>query len=293
MNSHTFFPEAFRVKTLLPRTLRATTVAAAVALAVAACATVPQSNPNLERARVAVTSAQTNPQVAGEAKVDLTTAQEALAQGDALLKAGKPVEDVNHQAYIAERFALAAQKGADLETSRKSIADANNRRNAVLLTAREDEAARANQLAQTKSQELAVALADLRASKTDRGLVVTLGDVLFETGQADLRSGSRQTLDRLTTFLRAYPNRNVQIDGYTDSVGGDGYNQSLSERRADSVRDALTGRGIANDRILTKGLGKTSPVGDNATAAGRQQNRRVEVLILDEGVARTALAERP
>ena len=293
MNSHTLCPEAFRVKTLLPRTLRATTVAAAVALAVAACATVPQSNPNLERARVAVTSAQTNPQVAGEAKVDLTTAQEALAQGDVLLKAGKPVEDVNHQAYIAERFALAAQKGADLETSRKSIADANNRRNAVLLTAREDEAARANQLAQTKSQELAVALADLRASKTDRGLVVTLGDVLFETGQADLRSGSRQTLDRLTTFLRAYPNRNVQIDGYTDSVGGDDYNQSLSERRADSVRDALTGRGIANDRILTKGLGKTSPVGDNATAAGRQQNRRVEVLILDEGVARTALAERP
>ncbi len=281
------------MKTSTPLKLAATSVAAAVALALGACATTPQSNPMLEQARVAVTNAQNNPQVMGESKVDLTTAQDALAQGDALLKAGKPVEDVDHEAYIADRFALAAQKGADLETSRKVIADANNRRNAVLLAAREDDAARANQLAQTKSQELAVALADLQASKTDRGLVVTLGDVLFASGRADLKSGSRQTTDKLAAFLRAYPKRNVQIDGFTDNVGSDDYNQSLSERRADSVRDALTSMGIANDRILTKGRGKSSPVGDNDTASGRQQNRRVEVLILDEGMARTASADRP
>lgn len=281
------------MKTSIPLKLVAATIAAAVAIAIAACATTPQSNPMLEQARVAVTNAETNPGVTGESKVDLTTAQQALAQGDALLKAGKPVEEVNHQAYIADRFALAAQKGAELEASRKSIADANNRRNAVLLTAREDDAARANQLAQTKSQELAAALAALQASKTDRGLVVTLGDVLFASGRADLKSGSRQTLDKLTTFLQAYPTRNVQIAGFTDNVGGDDYNQNLSERRADSVRDALTGMGIANDRIVTKGLGKSSPVGDNDTAAGRQQNRRVEVLILDEGSARTASADRP
>jgi outer membrane protein OmpA-like peptidoglycan-associated protein len=293
MNSHILPLENSRMKTSLPLKGAATAVAAAVFLALGACATTPQSNPMLEQARAAVTSAQNNPQVGGESKGDLTTAQDALAQGDALLKAGKPVADVDHQAYIAERFALAAQKGADLETSRKAIADASNRRNAVLLTAREDDAARANQLAQTKSHELAVALADLQASKTDRGLVVTLGDVLFASGRADLKSGSRQTMDKLTAFLRAYPKRNVQIDGFTDNVGGDDYNQNLSERRADSVRDALTGMGIANDRILTKGRGKSSPVGDNDTAAGRQQNRRVEVLILDEGLARTASAERP
>jgi outer membrane protein OmpA-like peptidoglycan-associated protein len=293
VNSHTLSLEISRMKTSLPLNGAATAVAAAVSLALGACATTPQSNPMLEQARAAVTSAQDNPQVAGESKGDLTTAQNALAQGDALLKAGKPVADVDHQAYIAERFALAAQKGAELDTSRKAIADANNRRNAVLLTAREDDAARANQLAQAKSQELAVALADLQASKTDRGLVVTLGDVLFASGRAELNSGSRQTMDKLTAFLRAYPKRNVQIDGFTDNVGGDEYNQGLSERRADSVRDALTGMGIANDRILTKGRGKSSPVGDNGTAAGRQQNRRVEVLILDEGLARTASADRP
>jgi outer membrane protein OmpA-like peptidoglycan-associated protein len=263
------------------------TVAAAVSLALAACATTPQSNAMLEQARAQVTSAQTNPHVTGESKVDLTAAQEALARGDALQKAGKPVADVNHEAYVAERFALAAQKGAELDVSQKAIADANNRRNAVLLVAREDDAARA----QAKSRELEVALADLKASKTDRGVVITLGDVLFATGSADLKSGSRQTLDKLTAFLQAYPKREVQIDGYTDNVGSADYNQGLSERRADSVRDALTRMGIARDRILTKGLGEGSPVADNDTAGGRQQNRRVEVIVLDEGVDRTASAQ--
>jgi outer membrane protein OmpA-like peptidoglycan-associated protein len=276
------------MKALIPRAIAATTVAAAVSLALVACATTPQSNVMLEQARAEVTSAQTNPQVAGESKVDLTTAQEALARGDALLKAGKSAEEVNHEAYLADRFARAAQKGAELATSQKLIADANNRRNTVLLGAREDEAARATSLAKAKSQELEVALAALQASKTDRGLVITLGDVLFATGRAELGSGSRQTLDKLTTFLQAYPKRNVQIEGFTDNVGGDDYNQGLSERRADSVRDALTRMGIANDRIATKGLGKNSPVADNDTATGRQQNRRVEVVILNEDVASIA-----
>lgn len=280
------------MKKPFPRAL-AISVAAAVSVTLAACATTPKSNVMLEQARAQVTSAQTNPQVAGESKVDLTSAQEALARGDALLKAGKPVEEVNHEAYVAERYALSAQKGAELAASQKSIADANNRRNTVLLGAREDETARANQLAQSKSRELEAALAALQASKTDRGLVVVLGDVLFATGSADLKSGSRQTLDKLSTFLNAYPKRNVQIEGFTDNVGGDDYNVGLSERRADSVRDALTGMGIARDRILTKGFGKSSPVANNDTAAGRQQNRRVEVVILDESAARIASAERP
>jgi outer membrane protein OmpA-like peptidoglycan-associated protein len=275
------------------RSLIPTTVAAAVYLALAGCATAPQSNAMLEQARVQVTSAQTNPQVAAESKVDLTNAQEALARGDALLKAGKPVADVNHEAYLAERFALAAQKGAELDASRKTIADANSRRNAVLLTAREDDAARANQLAQNKSRELAVALADLKASQTDRGVVITLGDVLFATGSADLKSDSHQTMNKLTAFLQAYPKRDVQIDGYTDSVGSDSYNQGLSERRADSVRSALTGLGIAQGRIMTRGLGKSSPVADNTTADGRQRNRRVEVVVLNERVAPVASADRP
>ena len=288
-----FMPEISRMHTRIPRAIAVTTIAAAVALAIASCATAPKSSPMLERARAEVSTAQSNPQVAGEAKADLATAQAALDRGDALLKSGGSVDDVDHQAYLADRFALAAERGAELATSQRQIAAANDRRNTVLLGAREDETARANQLAQTKTHELAAALAELQASKTDRGLVITLGDVLFATGSADLKSGSRQALDRLATFLQAYPKRSVQIEGFTDNVGGNDFNQGLSERRAESVRNALTGMGIAADRIVTKGRGNSSPVADNDTAAGRQQNRRVEVVILNEGVPRIASAERP
>jgi len=277
--------------------------ATVVSVILAACVATPQHNDMLEHARVEVSSAQSNPNVAGEARADLVTAVAALNRGDALLKEGKPVMEVDHQAYIAERFALAAQRGADFAVSEKSIADANNRRNRVLLAAREQETVRANDRADTKTleanaarsdaqmsaeqaaaaqqraQELESALADLQAKKTDRGLVITLGDVLFATGRADLKSGARRSLEKLSAFLHEYPQRSVQIEGFTDSVGTDDYNQGLSERRAGAVRDALTSMGISSDRIQTRGLGKSSPVADNESATGRQQNRRVEVII--------------
>jgi outer membrane protein OmpA-like peptidoglycan-associated protein len=370
------------------RTIATTSVAAFVTLTLAACAATNPRNDMLEHARAAVSSAESNPQVSGEAEVDLGKAQQALRSGDALQKAGRPVEEVNHEAYIAERFARAAQKGADLLTSEKAIADANGRRNTVLLAARdqetanandraqrandraqtqtaeadaarrdlaadEQETARANDLAQTRSAEadaarsdlaagqqetanandlaqrandraqtesaaadaarsdarasdrlaalsaqqndasqqhsrqLESALADLQAKKTDRGLVITLGDVLFATGQAELRPGGRHSLDKLSNFMRQYPQRTVQIEGFTDNVGSEEYNQRLSEHRADAVRDVLTNAGVASDRIQTRGLGKSSPVADNDSATGRQQNRRVEVII-SEGDDRTA-----
>jgi len=281
-----------------------------VSIILAACVATPQHNNMLEHARVEVASAQSNPNVAGEAHADLVTAVAALNRGDAMLKEGKPVMEVDHQAYIAERFALAAQRGADFAVSEKSIADANNRRNSVLLAAREQETVRANERADTRTleanaarsdaqmsaeqaaaaqqraQELERALADLQAKKTDRGLVITLGDVLFATGRADLKSGARRSLEKLSAFLHEYPQRSVQIEGFTDSVGTDDYNQGLSERRAGAVRDALTSMGISGDRIQTRGLGKSSPVADNESATGRQQNRRVEVII-SEGDGRT------
>jgi outer membrane protein OmpA-like peptidoglycan-associated protein len=310
MNVHRAFPGEFRMKPIFKRTLAPVVLAACVSL-IGACVSTPQHNDMLEHARVVVESAQSNPNVAGEARADLVTAVAALNQGDALLKEGKPAAEVDHQAYLAERFALAAQRGAEFAMSEKSIADANNRRNGVLLAARERDAARANERADTKTleanaarsdaqmsaeqaaaaqqraQELESALADLQAKKTDRGLVITLGDVLFATGRADLKSGSRRSLEKLSAFLHEYPQRTVQIEGFTDSVGTDDYNQVLSEHRADAVRDALTGMGISSDRIQARGLGKSSPVADNESATGRQQNRRVEVII-SESDGRTA-----
>jgi outer membrane protein OmpA-like peptidoglycan-associated protein len=282
-----------------------------VSVILAACASTPQHNDMLEHARVVVSNAQSNPNVAGESRADLATAVAALNQGDALLQAGKPAAEVDHEAYIAERFGLAAQRGAELSMSEKAIADANNRRNDVLLSAREQQMVRANDRAETKTleanaamasaqasaeqnaaaqqraQELESALADLQAKKTDRGLVITLGDVLFATNRAELKPGARRSLEKLSAFLHEYPQRSVQIEGFTDSTGSDDYNQGLSERRAGAVRDALTGMGISSDRIQTRGLGKSDPVADNDSASGRQQNRRVEVII-SESDGRTA-----
>ena len=292
-------------------------------LLVGACATTADHNDMLEQARMSVGTAERNTNLAGQSQADLVTAQQALSRGDALLKAGKPVAEVDHQAYIAQRFALAAQKGAELAVSEKAIGEANNRRNAVLLSAREADAARANDVAarktaeaaaaqtdaansarqaessaresmaaqqraneaQQRASELEAAMADLKAKKTDQGMVITLGDVLFASGGADLKSNSVHSLDKLGAFLQQYPDRNVRIEGFTDSVGSEQYNQDLSERRAGSVRDALTRMGVAASRLEVRGYGKGSPVAGNDTATGRQQNRRVEVIILDDPTA--------
>jgi outer membrane protein OmpA-like peptidoglycan-associated protein len=119
----------------------------------------------------------------------------------------------------------------------------------------------------------------LKAKPTDRGLVLTLGDVLFDTGKADLNPGASRNLDQLVVFLTDHPERRVEIDGYTDNVGTDTFNLSLSERRADTVRNVLVNRGIDSSRIVTRGYGKDFGVASNVDSGGRQLNRRVEIVI--------------
>src|SRR5271165_5715443 len=125
----------------------------------------------------------------------------------------------------------------------------------------------------------------LNARVTDRGLVLTLGDVLFTTGRSDLKSGGTAHLDKLVAFLNRYPSREVMIEGYTDSVGSEEYNQGLSERRAESVRHYLQGQGIDPSRLAASGKGESNPVAGNDSASGRQQNRRVEVIISNPRIA--------
>ena len=122
----------------------------------------------------------------------------------------------------------------------------------------------------------------MEAKKTDRGMVVTLGDVLFDTNEAQLKSGGMRNVQKLADFFRQYPQRNVMIEGFTDSTGSDGHNQQLSDRRADSVRTALLGMGMDSQRITWRGYGESFPVAGNDTAAGRQMNRRVEVVVSDD-----------
>ena len=149
----------------------------------------------------------------------------------------------------------------------------------------DDAEAKALAAEQAKAAALANELASLKAQQTDRGMVLTVGDVLFAPGKAEVGPGAQRSIDKLADFLKAYPKRNVLIEGHSDNVGDESFNIKLSQQRADAVRDLLVARGVAPQRIQTKGYGPKFPVVDNDSAAGRQQNRRVEVLVLNEGVS--------
>jgi outer membrane protein OmpA-like peptidoglycan-associated protein len=177
---------------------------------------------------------------------------------------------------------------ADAATARNEAASARDEADSARMaatTARNDAAAArtandaAAAAADAKRQELAAQIALLQARTTERGIVLTLGDVLFATGSSDLKPGAIDNLDRLVSFLGKYPDRNAVIEGHTDSRGADAYNQELSLRRADSVRGYIAGKGVASTRLSSVGKGEAVPVASNDSAAGRQQNRRVEIVI--------------
>ena len=141
---------------------------------------------------------------------------------------------------------------------------------------------------QAKAAALANELASLKAQQTDRGLVLTVSGVLFAAGKAEVGPGAQRSIDKLADFLKAYPRRNVLIEGHTDNSGDEAFNIKLSQQRADTVRDRLVEKGVAPQRIRTKGYGPKFPVVDNDSPGGRQQNRRVEVVVLDEGASAEA-----
>ncbi|MGH8284164.1 MAG: OmpA family protein, partial [Steroidobacteraceae bacterium] len=146
-----------------------------------------------------------------------------------------------------------------------------------------EEARDAALAARTELENLQRDFSDLQARQTERGMVLTLGDVLFDTGAATLKPGADLAVDRLARFLNENPNMRVIIEGHADSRGSDAYNEALSRRRADAVAEALAIRNVEGDRVHAMGRGEGYPVASNASAAGRQQNRRVEIVFSDTG----------
>ncbi len=195
-----------------------------------------------------------------QARLDARTREADMARDDAAT--------ARNDATRAQNDAKYAQDAAD-----KARRDAATARNEAT-QARLDIAASEQKAAELQSQ-----IADLNAKATDRGLVVTLGDVLFSTNKSDLKVGTLSNLDRLVAFLIKYDDRTLMIEGHTDNTGDTAYNQSLSERRADSVMNYLLSKGIASGRLSASGKGESTPVSDNDNATGRQLNRRVEVII--------------
>ena len=257
---------------------------AVIALAVAGCASTPRHSDQLEEARAQVQALSQAPLAQQAAADDLHAAQGRLQEADAAMQQGKPLPTVDHLAYLALRHAEAGEARVRAASAREEVVRAQEQRNQILLSSREREAeARAReaqaakeQLAQTQQQ-----LADLKAKQTERGAVVTLGDVLFDTGSANLKPGADLSLDRLAGYLKAHPQTKILIEGHTDSRGSEEYNEGLSERRAQSVAKALLARGVAPDAVNAIGRGESFPVATNDTAAGRQQNRRVEIVFSD------------
>jgi outer membrane protein OmpA-like peptidoglycan-associated protein len=255
-------------------------------LLLAACAPDMVKDPGAAQARADLTSLQSDPHLAGRAPLAIHDAETAVQ--DAEQPQTDPVVET-HLVYIADRrvqIARALSQTRYDEDQRKLLSERNGQ---IQLDARTNEADAAKRrseelqvqtdAATQRNAQLQAQLLALQAKQTDRGMVLTLGDVLFSSGRADLKAGSVENLDRLVTFLGQAPDRNVRIEGHTDNVGSQDMNQALSQRRAESVAGYLTGRGISSSRITAVGEGYNAPVADNNTDAGRQANRRVEVII--------------
>lgn len=200
------------------------------------------------------------------------------------------------EAEMQKKLEEEARKRAELEriVAEKEKAEAETKRlEAELLAskaaAREKEAREAAEKAEREKQELRQRLLDqlnriLPTKDTSRGLQLTMADILFDSGKFNLRPGAREALAKLSGIILAHPGLKLEIEGHTDNVGGDSYNQTLSEKRAGAVRDYLTNQGLGADSVTAKGFGEQMPISDNTTAQGRQQNRRVEIIVSGEAI---------
>jgi outer membrane protein OmpA-like peptidoglycan-associated protein len=277
----------------------------------AACSSMPDRNANLDRASGSYKSAQSDPQVAALAPDELKAAGDSLRVADKAWTDGVAPATVDHLAYMTSQRVVIAQETAASKAAQAVTAGAAAERDRTRLAVRTNEAdlaqeklalsqqsnaQKAGELAaadanaqrdQARVNDLEMQLKDLNAKKTDHGMVVTLGDVLFDSGKSKILPGGARNMVKLADFFKRNPQSKASIEGYTDSVGAANANFELSERRAGAVMTALVDHGVPADRLSTKAHGAENPVASNGTAAGRQMNRRVEIVFApnSEGVS--------
>jgi outer membrane protein OmpA-like peptidoglycan-associated protein len=221
-----------------------------------------------------------------KAQADAEKLAEEKAQADAARTAAlKQQQD----AEAAREAALQQQQAAQAEAARAQAAAQQSADEAAKAQAAAAEAERQRQQAEAEKADLRARLLKqlnmvLQTRDSVRGLIVNMSDVLFDTGSYTLRPAAREKLAKVSGILLAYPGLKLQVEGHTDSVGSDEFNQRLSEQRAGVVRDYLVAQGVAADAITAAGFGKTRPIASNDTAEGRQQNRRVEIVVNGEAI---------
>ncbi len=277
----------------LSKTSTRTTLLLAGFFMLSACATTPKPPEAPLDSRVKLTALQSDSRLATRAPVEMQAAEAAVKAAEAPRPDG---EYATHLVLLADQkveIARARAQSRQYEDQRNALSEQSERARLEARTqeadrargdaraARADAASARDEVADSRAArlELERQIAELNARETDRGLVVTLGDLLFATGKSDLTGSARPNLDKLAAFLNEHDDRTVMIEGHTDSVGREESNYFLSQRRAESVKSYLVSRGVQMNRLTTVGLGQGSPVASNDTATGRQQNRRVEVII--------------
>jgi outer membrane protein OmpA-like peptidoglycan-associated protein len=251
--------------------MQMTCKAIAISLLLVACAG-NSPRPDLQNANTEYQSLVSDNTVANYAPVELQTAKRELDKANAYWQDGADKEILDHQIYTARNRIAFAKEKANIKYTDQLFEKVESDRAAILLQSRDQEIA-----------ELKNDLAELNAKNSDRGIVMTISNVLFAVDKASLLPGASRQLDKLATFLADHPDRKIQIEGFTDSSGTDAYNYDLSQRRAEAVAAALTMRGVDFHRIKVIGYGEAYPVASNTTSAGRQQNRRVEIIISNPG----------
>ena len=234
-------------------------------------------------------------QAKAQGQADDATRMKEQAQSDQaraeLAKAQAESDTARAQAAKSQAESDAARAQADAARS-KSDMEANQASSASALSAAQADAERsrlAAQQAEADKAAMRTRLSEqlnriLQTRDSARGLIVSMSDVLFDTGKYSLKPGAREKLAKVAGILIAYPGLNIEVGGYTDNVGGDSMNQTLSENRAGSVRDYLVQQGVATNTVSAKGFGNSLPVASNGSSSGRQQNRRVELLVSGDAI---------
>ncbi len=238
----------------------------ALSIGLVACAN--QPNQNLEEARSSFSALQSDARSSKVAALETQDASNMLDKANKAYLNDADEETVDQLAYLTKRRIELAEQTIALRAAEEDLGKASAQRAEARLEARDAQI--------RKLQE------DMQAKQTERGTLVTFGDVLFDLDKAELKPAGMRGIQKLAEFLNENPERKVVVEGYTDSTGSDSYNQQLSERRAQSVRRALTHAGVDPQRIQAVGYGEQYPVASNDSPSSRAMNRRVEVTISND-----------
>ncbi|MDZ4315581.1 MAG: OmpA family protein [Azonexus sp.] len=277
-----------------------------IAALLGACSSLPNTTSLLDQTRQEYQAAQNNPKVARFAPLEMKQAGDAMSKANTAADNNDSAEEIDKLAYLAKQKIATTQEVARQKSAEDEVAKSGKERDQMRLDQRTNEADQAKLSADqsraaadaarddtayaqqqtrdalARNANLQAQLAELAAKKTERGMVITLGDVLFATDQAQLNPAGLGTVQKLAQVLQQNSQRTVLIEGFTDSTGSGAHNQALSERRAAAVQLGLLEQGIASHRIAIHGYGEAHPVAGNDSTAGRQLNRRVEIILSED-----------